>query len=334
MQLPLLNNAFKGRLHFCQFLLASDRPCFDPFYPAGCHAECARSYAIYSVYLDWLALSLNGDRLKDRHIKNAAHMLVGVIGNQDPPGRGGLFQSVGNINCVANSSIFPNRTDRAEQGRAGVDADPEAWGVRRVGSQALDLLLHRESRPGRSEHVVLLQRRRVEQRHERVADERRDEPAHVRDQVLASCRDTATQVIITTGGTGITSRDSTFEAGDALLDGALVHFVTDNVPVTPQSVPGDFTNSALSDTGIAFDDPEGPINLPGNLTALTQNISAVAGPAPTQEDITGYIVVVGSVLVGGEKFAEEEKVAIADEGDICSIDVNLPLASEISTGLN
>ena len=52
----------------------------------------------------------------------------------------------------------------------------------------------------------------------------RDEPAQVRDQVLARCRDAATQVIITTGGTGITSRDGTYEAVDGLLEKRLHGF--------------------------------------------------------------------------------------------------------------
>ena len=52
----------------------------------------------------------------------------------------------------------------------------------------------------------------------------RDDPSQVREQVLASCRDTATQVIITTGGTGITSRDGTYEAVDGLLDKRLNGF--------------------------------------------------------------------------------------------------------------
>ena len=43
----------------------------------------------------------------------------------------------------------------------------------------------------------------------------RDEPADVRDVVQWAA--TAADVIITTGGTGITSRDSTFEAIEALL---------------------------------------------------------------------------------------------------------------------
>ena len=45
-----------------------------------------------------------------------------------------------------------------------------------------------------------------------------------REQVLAQCRDAATQVIITTGGTGITSRDGTYEAVDGLLEKRLDGF--------------------------------------------------------------------------------------------------------------
>ena len=52
----------------------------------------------------------------------------------------------------------------------------------------------------------------------------RDEPASVRDHVVEQCTSAATQVIITTGGTGITSRDGTYEAVDALLDKRLDGF--------------------------------------------------------------------------------------------------------------
>ena len=52
----------------------------------------------------------------------------------------------------------------------------------------------------------------------------RDEPDQVREQVLAHCGDGTTQVIITTGGTGITSRDGTYEAVDGLLDKRLHGF--------------------------------------------------------------------------------------------------------------
>ena len=46
----------------------------------------------------------------------------------------------------------------------------------------------------------------------------RDEPADVAARVTERLGDAGTQVIITTGGTGITSRDGTYEAVHALLE--------------------------------------------------------------------------------------------------------------------
>jgi molybdenum cofactor biosynthesis protein B len=52
----------------------------------------------------------------------------------------------------------------------------------------------------------------------------RDEPVDVQRVVRAACADPAVQAVILTGGTGITSRDSTFEAVEALLDKRLPGF--------------------------------------------------------------------------------------------------------------
>ena len=52
----------------------------------------------------------------------------------------------------------------------------------------------------------------------------RDEPTQVRDQIVEESVNDATQVIITTGGTGIASRDGTYEAVASLFDKRLDGF--------------------------------------------------------------------------------------------------------------
>jgi molybdenum cofactor biosynthesis protein B len=52
----------------------------------------------------------------------------------------------------------------------------------------------------------------------------RDEPTDVQRVVRAACADAAVHAVILTGGTGITARDSTFEAVEALLDKRLPGF--------------------------------------------------------------------------------------------------------------
>ncbi len=52
----------------------------------------------------------------------------------------------------------------------------------------------------------------------------RDEPAQVTALIRKGCGDPAIEAFILTGGTGVTSRDSTFEAVEALLDKRLTGF--------------------------------------------------------------------------------------------------------------
>ena len=52
----------------------------------------------------------------------------------------------------------------------------------------------------------------------------RDEPTQVTAVIRKGCDDPAVEAFILTGGTGVTSRDSTFEAVEALLDKRLTGF--------------------------------------------------------------------------------------------------------------
>jgi molybdenum cofactor biosynthesis protein B len=52
----------------------------------------------------------------------------------------------------------------------------------------------------------------------------RDEPADVQRVIREACRHPGVQAVILTGGTGITSRDSTFEAVETMLDKRLPGF--------------------------------------------------------------------------------------------------------------
>jgi molybdenum cofactor biosynthesis protein B len=52
----------------------------------------------------------------------------------------------------------------------------------------------------------------------------KDEPAQVTAIIREACADAAVQAFVLTGGTGVTSRDSTFEAVEALLDKRLTGF--------------------------------------------------------------------------------------------------------------
>jgi molybdenum cofactor biosynthesis protein B len=52
----------------------------------------------------------------------------------------------------------------------------------------------------------------------------RDEPADVQRVIREACANDAVRAVIMTGGTGITARDSTFEAVEAMLDKRLPGF--------------------------------------------------------------------------------------------------------------
>jgi molybdopterin adenylyltransferase len=72
---------------------------------------------------------------------------------------------------------------------------------------------------------ALIRRLLLEARYEVVGSTIvRDEPKDVQRVIREACAMPAVQAVITTGGTGITSRDSTYEAIEALLDKRLPGF--------------------------------------------------------------------------------------------------------------
>src|SRR5436853_3710546 len=71
----------------------------------------------------------------------------------------------------------------------------------------------------------LMQRLLKEHGHEVAASRLvKDEPAEIEKQIKAGLKDKAVQAIIINGGTGISRRDSTFEAVDAMLEKRLDGF--------------------------------------------------------------------------------------------------------------
>ena len=106
------------------------------------------------------------------------------------------------------------------------DATPAEHKSHAPASVACYVLTVSDSRTPETDTGGLAIRQLLEQAGHRVTGHGlvKDEPAQVAALVRAQLADAHTQVIITTGGTGITSRDGTFEAIDRLLEKRLEGF--------------------------------------------------------------------------------------------------------------
>ena len=98
--------------------------------------------------------------------------------------------------------------------------------ARRVESVTCAVITVSDSRTVETDASGTLMRERLEtQGHQVCAYEIiPDEPANVRDRVLALCDDAAIQAVLVTGGTGLAPRDTTFEAISEILDKQLAGF--------------------------------------------------------------------------------------------------------------
>jgi len=105
---------------------------------------------------------------------------------------------------VAVTEVTPTPTARTT--RAATTATVESADANDTGGQAIRELLEMSGHTVAGHAIV------------------RDDPDAVTNTVGGWLEDSATQVIITTGGTGITSRDGTYEAVDGLLEKRLNGF--------------------------------------------------------------------------------------------------------------
>jgi hypothetical protein len=119
---------------------------------------------------------------------------------------------------------------------------------------------------------------------------------------------------------------------------AEVHLFTGATVPTEDSVAADFTEAALSTAaGVALANLTAAINLPLGQAGIKQQCEWIAGAAPTEETITGYMILdgPGGTLLGAERFEPGEECEIANEGDYVSIDViPFALGTLVATGLN
>ena len=108
----------------------------------------------------------------------------------------------------------------------GADATPREHRAHAPRSIACFVLTISDTKTPETDTSGALIRRLLEAAGHRVTGSAivRDEPAQVQEIVRNQCGAPDVQAVIMTGGTGITSRDSTFEAIEALLDKRLPGF--------------------------------------------------------------------------------------------------------------
>ncbi len=79
------------------------------------NAKGARLGRMHEVDLDWLGLALDLDRFQGLHIKNAAHVAVGIVRDEDTAHGRGVLQPAGQVDRVAHGRVFGGRAYLANQ---------------------------------------------------------------------------------------------------------------------------------------------------------------------------------------------------------------------------
>ena len=59
--------------------------------------------------------------------EDAPNVDVAVVADENSTDRSGLFQMAGDVDGAAHSGVFAGGADLTQDGRAGIDPDPERW---------------------------------------------------------------------------------------------------------------------------------------------------------------------------------------------------------------
>ena len=119
--------------------------------------------------------------------------------------------------------------------------------------------------------------------------------------------------------------DDTGAAGP--LDGSLARLVTNAEPLDSSADLGDFTQGALLGASTVALTYTGAFNLLGEKVGIKTQIEAIAGAGPTEEEITGALIV-NAAADDWLAYWSFGAVDIASEGDGVSVDAILPFELE------
>jgi hypothetical protein len=162
--------------------LSTDGSSLNPFNTARHHPERVGLGAADEIGLNRLSLTLHPQRSLRRHLKEAPHITVGAIGDQDPAGRSRRLQSRGYICSITHRGQLGMMqvAHNAKQCRAGVNAHshrkahtmPEVDPFRIVPCFRLDL----QAATHGTFRIILVSSRRAEECQDRITHQPRYQP--------------------------------------------------------------------------------------------------------------------------------------------------------------
>src|SRR2546423_1484648 len=113
----------QARLESAQLAVAADERGAQTFDAAGGHGALALAEDAVSLYR--LGFAFNFDSTERLQLKEGGDQVMGITGNLDRAGLGGLLHAGGQVDGVAHGGVFHTEVgaDLADDDQAGVDAD-------------------------------------------------------------------------------------------------------------------------------------------------------------------------------------------------------------------